>query len=1183
MDSSKDTQDTLDITLGIAKRAIRHATDEISKGGTQIENNLLTEKDHRWLDSQIGDDKKGTGMRGEVVSQQKQNMLEDNGVIANFESVISVTSKHKLGNCKELAWQAFDFIISFADSLIKKEIFNAEIFSIKGGDHVFLVLNRDPNSKVEDPTTWGVNAVICDPWSRTAYPAADYRHRLKNFYTKDIYNKKTKKKEKKNFIEDFDPQNQKHTLRVEENLSLDFFRKTRTIDKLQSKFIIKSNELIATLIEHNEQLTAIKEGLNHYYPNDKANVKQMFQLICERINATNDLIKKISLSMQSLPNETSQLKYRDRRSVLYGVFDENKKKVDSLIATQKKGISRTFNVILPGLDSNTISKNRSAKLSDDLLKEDVKAIEQGLLIKTVAQRSPLAKIKLLVEQGMDVNETDHDGNTAILLAAIHGQIDITNYLIEKDAYINHENKKGNTALMQAASHGYLSIVKLLKEKDAFINAMNNDGVTALQLAAANGHTEIVRYLISQGADVNACDLAGNRALSLAAKGGHLDIVKLLVAAKADVNAIDKAGNTPLSTLAMQKHALASHDAIVNYLIDQGANVNTVNAKGQTALHLAAKKGGNHLNIIKLLIAAKADVNAIDKAGNTPIIHSNNLKTTKFLEKNGANINVKNKEHVTPLLAAAKKGHINIVEYLEDKGFALDVTDSQGNTPLMLAAANGHYDMVEWLIDKLESDIYVDINHDINASLIEAIENGHLAIALYLIQKGASLDIIDAEKNSLLILAAKGGHYNIVEWLLKQNADVNDLNKDGCTALIEASRRGHLEIVELLVANENTSNEDINKALFVAAGSNQVRVVEYLLSTGVNIESRNQKGDTPLILAAKGGRLYMVNWLVNHGADVQAFNNDLVSPFMAATISNHLEVVQFLAEKNADIDSFDIYGLTPLMLAVNLGHHEIVKWLVPELRSRGQEVSLEYVNKDDATSLQIAVNNGRLEIAQVLVENHAKLDVIDKYDNTLLHLAADNNHLDMVKWLIEKHNANIHAINSDGLTPFLIAVEEENRDIASYLLNKGININAYTDDMPLPLVFAAEHGHHKMIEFLVKKGADIDAQDSTGATALMIAAKYGNLEMLKRLTKLGANLDIVDKKGNSAILYAKDAKNVREVINFFHDLKKVPQAPTLPLHMQKQRLFANTSSTTTSTTSANPTKDPKEPPVPDKKV
>ena len=183
-------------TLKAAEKAKQYARSIIVKGSTQLENNKLNQEhfDHlrKGVEGSTFSKLEGLGIKDIIdIETERRIQNHENPVLATYNSIISVTSKYSLGNCHELAVQALDYILRYAPEI------NAEVYTIEGGDHVFLVLNRDPYSKAEDPSNWGDNAVICDPWADEAYPAKDCSTRLKNFYID--------KNKNQNKIEDYNP------------------------------------------------------------------------------------------------------------------------------------------------------------------------------------------------------------------------------------------------------------------------------------------------------------------------------------------------------------------------------------------------------------------------------------------------------------------------------------------------------------------------------------------------------------------------------------------------------------------------------------------------------------------------------------------------------------------------------------------------------------------------------------------------------------------------------------------------------------------------------------------------------------------------------------------------------------------------------------------------------------------
>lgn len=100
----------------------------------------------------------------------------------------------------------------------------------------------------------------------------------------------------------------------------------------------------------------------------------------------------------------------------------------------------------------------------------------------------------------------------------------------------------------------------------------------------------------------------------------------------------------------------------------------------TALFVAAATGYSQQNIH----GAAVDVNLAD--------------TELYLQK-GADVNARNKDGLTPLIAAADKGHLEVVKFLVEKGADVNAKDNNGRTPLIAAAPLGYLEMVKFLVDK----------------------------------------------------------------------------------------------------------------------------------------------------------------------------------------------------------------------------------------------------------------------------------------------------------------------------------------------------------------------------------------------------------------------------------------------------------------------------------------------------
>ncbi|KAF5353832.1 hypothetical protein D9758_010612 [Tetrapyrgos nigripes] len=287
----------------------------------------------------------------------------------------------------------------------------------------------------------------------------------------------------------------------------------------------------------------------------------------------------------------------------------------------------------------------------------------GFALQAAARWGHLDIVKYLVEKGADVNAKGGHFGFALQAAAFRGHLDIVKYLVEKGADVNAERGYYGFALQAAAFQGKLDIVKYLVEKGADVNAKGEEFGFALQVAAFQGKLDIVKYLVEKGADVNAEGGICGFALQAAARG-NLDIVKYLVEKGADVNAKGGGYGFPL-----QAAALSGLLDIVKYLVEKGANVNAEGGHFRFALQAAAH--GGHLDIVKYLVGKGADVNAEGGHFRFALLaaaHGGKLDVVKyFVEEKSVDVNTKGGRYGSALKAAQRGNEPEVVKYLQEHG------------------------------------------------------------------------------------------------------------------------------------------------------------------------------------------------------------------------------------------------------------------------------------------------------------------------------------------------------------------------------------------------------------------------------------------------------------------------------------------------------------------------------------
>ncbi|XP_016315437.1 ankyrin repeat and SAM domain-containing protein 6 isoform X2 [Sinocyclocheilus anshuiensis] len=343
------------------------------------------------------------------------------------------------------------------------------------------------------------------------------------------------------------------------------------------------------------------------------------------------------------------------------------------------------------------------------------------------------------------------------------------------------------------------------------------------------------------------------------------------------------------------------------------------------------------------------VDGTDEEGNTALMFA----SAGVLLRKGAAVDRRNHYGWTPLMQAARSGHLNVAHILLENGAEINGRNRMGASVLSMAARGGHAHVVKLL---LESGAFVDDfdhlaaaegsgNNSVHGNsgktfleitaLLAAAQHGHEAVVRLLLDWGAEVNFCQKSSGwSALMLAAAGGAVSVTQQLVERGADADHLNVLGKTAFELALQLQHRD------------------------------VKDYLDSiTTVRPQPDDEKKRPDVFHALKLGNAQLVKEIVEEDASqVNVSNADGASPLMMAAVSGQLEVVQLLVEKHADMDRQDsVHGWTALMQATYHGNKDVVKFLL----NQGADVNLRAKNGYTAFNLVMLLNDPDTELVRLL--------------------------------------------------------------------------------------------------------------------------------------------------------------------------------------------------------------------------
>ena len=214
--------------------------------------------------------------------------------------------------------------------------------------------------------------------------------------------------------------------------------------------------------------------------------------------------------------------------------------------------------------------------------------------------------------------------------------------------------------MKAAVFAVLALLMILP-------AVAQSRDQALIAAAARGDLATVEQLIRDGASVKAKDGRARTALLAATHGDHVATARALIAAGADVNAKDDIGDSPYL------YAGAEGRTEILRMTLPTADLKSVNRYGGTALIPAAHHG--HPDAVRVLLGTAIDKDHVNKLGWTALLEAVILGDggavhtgiVRLLVEAGANVNIADREKVTPLQHARRRGFGEMARILEARG------------------------------------------------------------------------------------------------------------------------------------------------------------------------------------------------------------------------------------------------------------------------------------------------------------------------------------------------------------------------------------------------------------------------------------------------------------------------------------------------------------------------------------
>jgi rabankyrin-5 len=390
------------------------------------------------------------------------------------------------------------------------------------------------------------------------------------------------------------------------------------------------------------------------------------------------------------------------------------------------------------------------------------------------------------------------------------------------------------------------------------------------------------------------------------------------------------------------------------------------------------------------------------------------------------------------------------------------------------------------------------------------------IAELLIERGASVNVLNSDGSSLLMSAISNGDNFTAEFLLNHSCDVNQTNEQNECALHQICkisdrelRKDLLGVAKRILSTSNVivdiQNNQGFSPLHHAIVSGFSHMIDELLKVDkIDLNQQTKKGQCHLELALLQNDYTIATKLIESGADpnIRLNNGDHLIHHL---IKSELQDAAIFLCKHIEIDSINLDDETSLHIAAKKNYAKLVE----ELLKNGASPNLQCEQDRGKSALHYAIEYDSKNVIEIFVRKNdesCKIDFnLSTTDNvTPLNMALELQRHELVPQLIEG-GSNVNAKNSNGLTLLHLAILNKSSETAVFLIKNGAYIEELTPENESPLLLAIQEECPEVVEILCSNGASLSST-GYGKSPLLVALKNKQENIANVLVSHGIDLD-----------------------------------------------------------------------------
>ena len=786
----------------------------------------------------------------------------------------------------------------------------------------------------------------------------------------------------------------------------------------------------------------------------------------------------------------------------------------------------------------------------------------------------------LLKAGADVHTKDAKGWTALHWACCKGFKEVVQMLINKGSKLDERDKFGQTPLMVQREVNEISMCLL--QAGASCKGLQQRRVDELFHHAWCHENDlfVVHALIQDGCRVSILSKEEQEGLlHHACRKGDVFVVHALFQGGCRVSTLAKREQEWLLRRAFDEGDVF----VVHTLLKNGCRVSILSGEEQEGLlHHAFREGD--VFVVRTLLKNGCQVSILSGEEQEGLLHhacrEGDVFVVHTLLKNGCQVSILSGEEQEGLLHHAFcEGDVFVVHTLLKNGCQVSILSGEEQEGLLHHAYRvGDVFVVHTLLMN-GCQVSILSGEEQEGLLHHAFREGDVFVVRTLLKNGCQVSILSGEEQEgLLHHACREGDVFVVRTLLKNGCQVSILSREEQEGLLHhAFREGDVFVVHTLLKNgcqvSILSRVEQEGLFYHAFHKGDVFVVHALLQDGcrVNILSREEQEEL-LDHAFHEGDVFVVHALFQDGSRVNFLSREEQEgllhhachegdAFVVHTLlKNGCRVSILSGEEQEGLlhhachegDVFVVHALFRGGCRVSilsrgeqeglLNHacHEGDVFVVHTLLKNGCQVSI-LTREEQEVLLPHACRESDVFVVHALIQDGCRVSILSREEREgLLHHACRESDVFLVEALLGS-GCNINCVDSDGITPLMVATKEDNEEVVKKLILAGANLGMRTASGNTALHRAATHNNIQCGVLLAEGGASVRTKNNFSQTPLHLASaefKKAIKEALSFTTRKALCIIGNAESGKSTLIAALQAERNSFFGKIFNRFRRV---------------------------------------------